>query len=73
MRFGFNVALYMLSDPACWAINRLLVNAHEVLLSTPGLTRWPVFEADSACGSMVLYDHLYSVFPRSARKNRTPA
>jgi hypothetical protein len=37
-----------------------------------GLMRWPAFEADSACGSMVLYDHLCSVFPRGARKNRTP-
>src|SRR5258706_13410519 len=38
----------------------------------PGLRRWPAFEADSACGSMVLYDHLCPVFPRGARKNRTP-
>jgi hypothetical protein len=37
-----------------------------------GLTQWPAFEADSACGSMVLYDHLCSVFPRGARGNRTP-
>jgi hypothetical protein len=37
-----------------------------------GLTQWPAFEADSACGSMVLYDYLCSVFPRYARKNRTP-
>src|SRR5258705_6587909 len=28
--------------------------------------------ADSACGSMVRCDHLCAVFPRSARKNRTP-
>ena len=30
--------------------------------------QWP----DPACGSMVLCDQLCSVFPRSARKKRTP-
>src|SRR6266508_1178927 len=40
--------------------------------SITGLTQWPAFEADSACGSMVLYEYLCSVFPRGARKNRTP-
>jgi hypothetical protein len=28
------------------------------------------FEPDFACGSMVLYDHLFAPFPRYARKKR---
>jgi len=31
-----------------------------------------IFEAHVACGSMERHDHLCAVFPRSARKNRTP-
>src|SRR4051794_2051037 len=34
--------------------------------------KYSTAEAYSACGSMVRYDHQCAVFPRGARKNRTP-
>src|SRR5215207_3883217 len=46
------------------------MHGHDCSLTR--LTRWLAFEADSACGSMVLLDHGCAVFPRSARENRTP-
>jgi hypothetical protein len=34
--------------------------------------RWPALSPNFACGSMVLHDHLFALFPRYARKKRKP-
>src|SRR5258705_13807422 len=70
MRCGIESVERPLSEVG--SISTMMARGLDGSFYTTGLSRWPALSPNFACGSKVRHDHLFSLFPRVARKKRKP-